>query len=70
MQELKQLLAMACHKDSRLLVIGVANSITLVEEYAQELNLTVSQHLFACRWTCASNTQTNQHTHVADMLFM
>ena len=38
---------MACHKDSRLLVIGVANSITLVEEYAQELNLAVSQLLLA-----------------------
>lgn len=46
-QELKHLLAMACHKDSRLLVIGVANSITLVEEYAQELNLAVSQLLLA-----------------------
>ena len=52
MQELKQLLGMACHQDSRLLVIGVANSITLVEEYAQELNLAVSQLLLAYEKSC------------------
>ena len=63
-QELKQLLAIACRKDSRLLVIGVANSITLVEEYAQELNVTVSQPLHA-----SGNLRAHRKfcTHVAHM---
>jgi hypothetical protein len=51
-QELKQLLTIACHKDSRLLVIGVANAFTLVEEYAHELNLTVRPPLLPCRYMC------------------
>lgn len=53
MQELKQLLAIACHKDSRLLVLGVSNSITLIEERAQELNITASQiHTFFSASQC------------------
>jgi alpha-L-arabinofuranosidase len=47
-QELKQLLAVACHKGSRLLVVGVANAFTLVEEHAQELNLAVGCHVVSC----------------------
>lgn len=47
-QELKQLLAIACHKESRLLVLGVSNSITLIEDRASELGITASQ----C-WTCS-----------------
>ena len=32
-------------------MLGVANAFTLVEEYAQDLNLTVSFQSVACAWS-------------------
>lgn len=42
MQELKELLGMACEADSHLLVVGISNSINLIDQCADDLSIKAS----------------------------